>query len=113
MEVTEGDPATVNDDTIAAAARALAPEAGFELAPPLISCGSDDFGFYGLLAPTLMVFVGLDGAPGTGRLPLHHPRFLPPPEAERTVARAQALAFVAASARREGWGEVRHPCPAA
>ena len=61
------------------------------------SCGSDDFGFYGRLAPTLMVFVGLDGAPGTGRFPLHHSRFLPPPEAVEAVARAQAVALAAAS----------------
>jgi amidohydrolase len=89
MEVTEGEPATINDATIAAAVRALAPEAGFELAPPMRSCGSDDFGFYGRLAPTLMEFVGLDGAPGTGRLSLHprafcpHPRRLGPSPARR------------------------------
>jgi amidohydrolase len=94
VEVTEGEPATINDATIATAARDLAPEAGFELAPPMRSCGSDDFGFYSLVAPILMVFVGLDGAPGTERLPLHHPRFLPPPEAVRAVARAQAVALV-------------------
>ena len=93
VEVTEGEPATVNDPTLAAAARALLPEAGFEPAPPLRSCGSDDFGFYGSLAPTLMLFVGLDGAPNTQDLPLHHPRFLPPPEAVAAVARAQALAY--------------------
>jgi amidohydrolase len=97
MEVIEGEPATINDSAIAAAARALAPEAGFELARPTRSCGSDDFGFYGRLAPTLMVFVGLGGAPGTERLPLHHPRFLPPPEAVRAVARAQAVAFAAST----------------
>ena len=102
MEATEGEPATVNDAAIAAAARDLAPEAGFELAPPMRSCGSDDFGFYGRLAPTLMVFVGLDGAPGTERLALHHPRFLPPPEAVGAVARAQALAFVASIQQIEG-----------
>jgi amidohydrolase len=95
VEVTEGEPATVNDPTLAAAARALLPEAGFEPAPPLRSCGSDDFGFYGALAPTLMLFVGLDGAPNTQHLPLHHPRFLPPPETVAAVARAQALAFAA------------------
>ena len=61
------------------------------------SCGSDDFGFYGLLAPTLMLFVGLKDAPGNPDLPLHHPRFLPPEEAVLAVARAQAVAFVAAS----------------
>jgi amidohydrolase len=102
MEVTEGEPATINDPAIAAAARALAPEAGFDLAQPMRSCGSDDFGFYGRLAPTLMMFVGLDGAPGTERLSLHHPRFLPPSEAVRAVARAQAVAFIASSTRRPG-----------
>jgi amidohydrolase len=95
VEVTEGEPATVNDDALAATARALLPEAGFEPAPPLRSCGSDDFGFYRSLAPTLMVFVGLDGAPNTQRFPLHHPRFLPPPETVEAVARAQALALAA------------------
>ncbi|HZC84721.1 MAG TPA: M20/M25/M40 family metallo-hydrolase, partial [Rubrobacter sp.] len=99
VEVTEGEPATINDAAIAAAVRALAPGAGFELAPPMRSCGSDDFGFYGLLAPSLMVFVGLDGAPDTERHSLHHPRFLPPPEAVRIVAHAQAVAFVASSIR--------------
>jgi amidohydrolase len=95
VEVTEGEPATVNDPALAEAARALIPEAGFEPAPPLRSCGSDDFGFYGALAPALMVFVGLDGAPNTQGLPLHHPRFLPPPGAVGAVARAQALALAA------------------
>ena len=93
VHVTEGEPATVNDPALAAAVRALLPAAGFEPAPPLRSCGSDDFGFYGVLAPTLMLFVGLDGAPNTQDLPLHHPRFLPPPEAVAAVARAQALAY--------------------
>jgi amidohydrolase len=95
MELTEGEPATVNDPALAAAARALLPAAGFEPAPPLRSCGSDDFGFYGALALTLMLFVGLAGAPNTQDLPLHHPRFLPPPEAVAAVARAQALALAA------------------
>ena len=102
MEVTEGEPATINDAAIAASARALAPEAGFKLARPMRSCGSDDFGFYGGLAPTLMVFVGLDGAPDAEHLPLHHPRFLPPPETVRAVARAQAVAFVASTHQSGG-----------
>jgi amidohydrolase len=96
LEITEGEPATVNDSALAESARALLPEAGLELAPPMRSCGSDDFGFYGSLAPALMVFVGLDRAPNTGRFPLHHPRFLPPPEAVSAVARAQAVALAAA-----------------
>ena len=97
VEVTEGEPATVNDPALAEAARSLLPEAGFELAPAMRSCGSDDFGFYGLTSPTLMLFVGLEGAPGTPSVPLHHPRFLPTGEAVLAVARAQALAFVAAA----------------
>jgi metal-dependent amidase/aminoacylase/carboxypeptidase family protein len=60
------------------------------------SCGSDDFGFYGRVAPTLMLFVGLEGSPGTSNVPLHHPRFLPSDEAVGAVARAQALALAAA-----------------
>jgi amidohydrolase len=96
VEVTEGEPATVNDERLAGAARSLLPEAGLGLAPAMRSCGSDDFGFYGSLAPTLMLFVGLHGAPGNPDVPLHHPRFLPPGEAVHAVARVQALAFAAA-----------------
>jgi metal-dependent amidase/aminoacylase/carboxypeptidase family protein len=96
VEVTEGEPATVNEPAQAEAARSLLPEAGFELAPAMRSCGSDDFGFYGLVSPTLMLFVGLGSAPGTSDVPLHHPRFLPPDEAVGAVARAQAVAFAAA-----------------
>jgi amidohydrolase len=97
IEVTEGEPATVNDPALAEEARSLLREAGFDLAPGMRSCGSDDFGFYGRLAPTLMVFVGLKDYPGAETLPLHHPRFLPPGEAVEAVARAQALAFAAAA----------------
>jgi amidohydrolase len=97
VEVTEGEPATVNDPALAEAARSLLPEAGFELAPAMRSCGSDDFGFYGLTSPTLMLFVGLEGAPGAPNVPLHHPRFLPTREAVEAVARAQAVAFAAAA----------------
>jgi amidohydrolase len=97
VEVTEGEPATVNDPALAEAARSLLPEAGFEVGPAMRSCGSDDFGFYGLTSPTLMMFVGLRGAPDTPNVPLHHPRFLPTGEAVGAVARAQAVAFVAAA----------------
>jgi metal-dependent amidase/aminoacylase/carboxypeptidase family protein len=97
VELTEGEPATVNDPALAEAARSLVPKAGFALAPAMRSCGSDDFGFYGLTSPTLMMFVGLRDAPGAPNVPLHHPRFLPTGEAVGAVARAQAVAFVAAA----------------
>ena len=98
--MTEGEPATVNDPALAEAARSLLPEAGFVLAPPMRSCESDDFGFYGRVAPALMMFVGLKDGPGNENLPLHHPRFLPPNGAVGAVARAQAVAFTAATAIR-------------
>ena len=97
VDVTEGEPATVNDPALAEAARSLLTEAGFEPASPMRSCGSDDFGFYGLTSPTLMLFVGLEGAPNTPNVPLHHPRFLPSDEAVGAVARTQAVAFTAAA----------------
>jgi amidohydrolase len=98
VEVTQGEPATVNDEVLAGVARSLLPAAGFEPAPAMRSCGSDDFGFYGNTSPTLMMFVGIKDAPGTPNVPLHHPRFLPSDEAVGAVARAQAVAFAAASA---------------
>jgi amidohydrolase len=97
VEVIEGEPATVNDPVLADTAHSLLPEAGFEPAPALRSCGSDDFGFYGRTSPTLMLFVGIKDAPSTPKVPLHHPRFLPPKEAVSAVARAQAVAFTAAA----------------
>ncbi len=99
VEVTEGEPATINDPLLAEAAWTLLPEADLELAPAMRSCGSDDFGFYGRLAPALMVFVGLEGSPGIQNVPLHHPLFLPPNEAVKAVARAQVTAFAAAVLR--------------
>jgi metal-dependent amidase/aminoacylase/carboxypeptidase family protein len=100
VEITEGEPTTVNDPALTERARSLLPGAGFGLAPPMRSCGSDDFGFYGRVAPALMMFVGLEGGPGKGDFPLHHPRFLPPEEAVGAVARAQAVAFTAATSIR-------------
>jgi len=97
IDVTEGEPATVNDPALAEAALSLLPEAGFQPAPAMRSCGSDDFGFYGRTSPTLMLFVGLKNGSGTQNVPLHHPRFLPSNEAVRAVARAQAVAFTAAA----------------
>jgi metal-dependent amidase/aminoacylase/carboxypeptidase family protein len=88
IELTEGEPTTVNDPALAEKARSSLPEAGFYLAAPMRSCGSDDFGFYGQIAPAIMMFVGLEGGPGTQNLPLHHPRYLPPSEAVGAAARA-------------------------
>jgi len=98
VELVRGEPALENDPEIVARARELLPDAGFALAPPWRSSGSDDFAFYGALAPLAMAFVGLDGAEGFAVRPLHHPELLPPDGAVGAVARAQAALFVAAAA---------------
>jgi amidohydrolase len=93
---TKSEPPLINDTALAAAIRQLAPEAGCRIAPPWRSCGGDDFAHYRVLAPSMMVFVGLHGAPGFTHVPLHHPQFLAPDDAIGMVARAQALAYAAA-----------------
>ena len=98
VELTEGEPAIVNDASLVARVRPLLAAAGAASAPALRSCGADDFGFFGDRARLLLLFVGLRGAPGTPHVPLHHAEFLPPPEAVASVARAQAAAYVAAAA---------------
>ena len=97
VEVTVGEPAVVNDATLARTVRALLPLAGLTAAAELRSCGSDDFGYFAATAPSLMMFLGLRGAPGDRGRSLHHPQFLPPDEAVGAVAHAQAAAYAAAA----------------
>ena len=97
VELEPGEPALENDPQIVARARELLAGAGLSAAPAWRSCGSDDFAFFGALAPVAMAFVGLDGAEGFTTRPLHHPELLPPDEAVAAVARVQALLFVAAA----------------
>jgi amidohydrolase len=97
VRLTEGEPPLENDPGIVARGRELLAGAGFERAPEWRSCGSDDFAFFATLAPIAMAFVGLDGAPGFTRRPLHHPELLVPDSAVGAVARAQALLYVAAA----------------
>jgi amidohydrolase len=97
VEVSVGEPAVVNDATLARTVRALLPLAGLTPAAELRSCGSDDFGYFAATAPSLMMFLGLRGAPGDRGRPLHHPQFLPPDEAVGAVAHAQATAYAAAA----------------
>jgi amidohydrolase len=96
-ELVPGEPALENDPQIVAHARTLLARAGVALAPQWRSCGSDDFSFYGEIAPVAMAFVGLDGAPGFTMRPLHHPELLPPDEAVGAVARAQAVLYAGAA----------------
>jgi amidohydrolase len=97
IETTEGEPVLENDGRISERASKLAAAAGFRLTDPPRSCGSDDFSFFGAIAPIAMCFAGLSGAPGFEPQPLHHPQFLPPDEAVASVARAQAVLYAAAA----------------
>jgi len=100
VELIPGEPPLENDPAIMSSARALLARAGLTTAAEWRSCGSDDFSFFGELAPVAMAFVGLDGARGFTRRPLHHPQFLPPDEAVGALARVQAVLYLAASLKR-------------
>jgi amidohydrolase len=100
VELTPGEPALANDPGIVQRARGLLPRADLAPAAEWRSCGSDDFAFFGDLAPIAMAFVGLEGAEGFEVRPLHHPELLPPDAAVGAVARAQAVLYLAAAAAR-------------
>jgi amidohydrolase len=97
VTLVRGEPTLENDPGIVARARELLAAAGLAPAPEWRSCGSDDFAFFGALAPLAMGFVGLAGAEGFEPRPLHHPELLPPDSAVAAVARAQAVLYVAAA----------------
>jgi amidohydrolase len=96
--IVAGEPALRNDPAITSRARELLSLTGLEPARAWRSCGSDDFAFFGEVAPLAMGFVGLDGAEGFATRPLHHPELLPPDSAVGAVARVQAVLYVAAVA---------------
>jgi amidohydrolase len=98
ITIEPGEPLLANNPQITGRVRAFLPHAGFELAAPWRSCGSDDFSFFSANAPLLMAFVGLEGAPGFRVRPLHHPEFLPPEEAVSAVARTLAMSYLGAAA---------------
>ena len=98
VELVPGEPALENDPEIVAHARELLTQAGLAPAQPWRSCGSDDFAFFGALAPVAMGFVGLHGAEGFLARPLHHPELLPPDSAVGALARTLAVLYVAAAA---------------
>jgi amidohydrolase len=97
VELVPGEPVLENDAGIVALARELLASAGVRTASEWRSCGSDDFAFFGALAPVAMAFVGLDGADGFTARPLHHPELLVPDEAVGAVARVQAVLYLAAA----------------
>jgi amidohydrolase len=95
-----GEPPLENDPGIVSRARELLAGTGLVPAPQWRSSGSDDFSFFGALAPIAMGFVGLEGAAGFQTRPLHHPEMLPPDSAVGAIARAQAVLYLAAATAR-------------
>ena len=108
VELVAGEPPLHNDLEIVERARGLLAGAGLAPAAEWRSCGSDDFAFFGALAPLAMAFVGLDGAHGFDVRPLHHPELLVPDEAVGAVARVQAILYLAAARRAEAAVSRRH-----
>jgi amidohydrolase len=97
VALVPGEPALENDPRIVSHSRELLKGTGLVAAEEWRSCGSDDFAFFGAIAPLAMGFVGLDGAAGFTVRPLHHPELLPPDEAVGAVARTQAVLYMAAA----------------
>ena len=95
VDVELGAPVLHNDQELATIATHWLEHSGLGSAPPLRSCGADDFSYYCALRPSLMVFVGAES--DTGDSPgLHHPDFLPPDETVPEVARAMLACYLAA-----------------
>ncbi len=97
VQVTRGAPVLRNDVDLTTAAASRIESAGLKPAPPMRSCGADDFSFYCDRFPSLMVFVGV-GPGGPGQPGLHHPQFLPPDDAVGDVARTLLAAYLGACA---------------
>lgn len=95
VEVFLGAPVLVNDAALAATAASWIECAGLTTAPPLRSCGADDFSYFCPVVPSLMVFVGV-GSGGPKEPGLHHPDFLPPDRTVAHVAKAMLAAYLGA-----------------
>lgn len=92
VAILDGEPVLVNDPDLAVRAGALLLERGWSVTGELRSCGADDFSHYAAVAPSLMMFVGVDTAAG-----LHSPEFLPGDEAVDAVAESLLAGYLAAA----------------
>lgn len=99
VTIIRGEPVLDNDPGLAAATAALLTRLGATVTEPLRTCGADDFSFYGALAPSLMLFVGTGGQPGSG---LHTATFLPGDRAVADVADALLAGYLAGCAAVTG-----------
>jgi amidohydrolase len=99
VEIVRGEPVLDNDPALAASTAALLTRLGATVTEPLRTCGADDFSFYGEVAPSLMLFVGTGGQPGSG---LHTATFLPGDRAIADVADALLAGYLAGCATITG-----------
>ncbi len=99
VEIARGEPVLDNDPGLAASTAALLTRLGATVTEPLRTCGADDFSFYGGVAPSLMLFVGTGGRPGSG---LHTATFLPGDRAVADVADALLAGYLAGCATITG-----------
>ncbi|MFI6922739.1 M20 family metallopeptidase [Nonomuraea spiralis] len=92
VTILPGEPVLVNDPGLAVRAAALLREQGRAVDGELRSCGADDFSHYASVAPSLMMFVGVDTAAG-----LHSTDFLPGDTAVDAVAESLLAGYLAAA----------------
>ncbi|MEU0572629.1 M20 family metallopeptidase [Nonomuraea sp. NPDC005983] len=92
VRIVRGEPVLVNDSALAVRAGELLRHAGRTVTEELRSCGADDFAYYGAIAPSLMMFVGVDTAAG-----LHSPEFLPGDGDVAAVAEALLAGYLTAA----------------
>jgi metal-dependent amidase/aminoacylase/carboxypeptidase family protein len=95
VEISRGAPVLVNDSSLTVEAITWLERAGLTPAPPLRSCGADDFSYYCTLCPSLMVFVGV-GSGERDEPGLHHPAFLPSDQSVIEVGKAMLAAYLGA-----------------
>jgi amidohydrolase len=96
VHVQPGEPVLRNSPELAHYVSRALEDAGFLEAPPVRSCGADDFAFYVSRFPSLMIFAGVgDARPGTPGL--HHPSFVPDDSVIGEVARIMVVSYFAAA----------------
>ncbi|MEV0594832.1 M20 metallopeptidase family protein [Nonomuraea cavernae] len=96
VRVLPGEPVLANDEDLAMQAGELLRHGGRTVTEELRSCGADDFAYYASVAPSLMMFVGVDTVSG-----LHSAEFLPGPAAVADVAEALLAGYLTAADRQE------------
>lgn len=92
LEVREGEPALVNDASLARRTGPLLQQFGCAVDSDYRSMGADDFAHFSVLLPSLMMFVGTGGAQ------LHTAGFAPADEHVERVAQALLAGYLAACA---------------